>query len=399
MKIDSTIAKAAKAYVKNYLAEKLDPKFEFHNLDHTAGVVKAVNTICFELGVDEHDKRIIQVAAWFHDTGYTERMEEHEHDGAMLAENFLAEHDVDRADIDMVKNCILATHYPQHPITLQEKILCDADMAHLAEKNYVEGAALLRKEWAVTRNKNFTEQEWLTINLEFLTGHSYHTGYCRETLEKGKQKNIRRLMELHTDPRLSLPLYRETEVISMSKKGKRDRSNEYGRGVETFFRIVSTNQMRLSGMADNKAHILLSVNSIIISVVLSVLAKKITEVHYLVIPTAFLLCVCLTAIVFAVLTTRPKISKAKLSDEQVNTREMNLLFFGHFHQITPEIYEGGIDEILKDRDYLYRTITKDVYFLGKVLAVKYRYLSIGYMVFMLGLIASVILYGISFFFS
>jgi len=78
---------------------------------------------------------------------------------------------------------------------------------------------------------------------------------------------------------------------------------------------------------------------------------------------------------------------------------MNLLFFGHFHQVKPEIYEGGINEILRDKDYLYRTITKDVYYLGKVLAVKYRYLSIGYMVFMLGLIASVAIYGISFFFS
>jgi predicted metal-dependent HD superfamily phosphohydrolase len=399
MKIDSTITKAAKAFVKDYLAEHLDKKFEFHSLDHTRGVVKAVNRICLEIGVDDHTRRILQVAAWFHDTGYTERIEEHEDAGALLAEKFLEKHKVDRQDIDMVKNCIIATHYPQHPLSLPEKIMCDADMAHLAGKNYFETSDALRREWEATRNKSFTDEEWLRVGIDFLSQHTYFTFHGKEIFEKGKQENLRALITLQTMPGNQLTIYEEPEIIEEKKKGRKEKPHDYGRGVETFFRIISTNQMRLSGMADNKAHILLSVNSIIISVVLSVLAKKITEASYLVFPTAFLLCVCLTAIVFAVLTTRPKISGKKLSEEQINTREMNLLFFGHFHQVKPEIYEGGINEILRDKDYLYKTITKDVYYLGKVLAVKYRYLSIGYMVFMLGLIASVAIYGISFFFS
>src|SRR5690242_1579797 len=127
MRIDSTIAKAARAYVREYLARGLDGKFEFHNEAHTETVVEAVNTICQEIAIDEHGRRILQVAAWFHDLGYTQRMENHEDIGAALAEKFLETHGVDQTDIDMVKDCIIATHYPQHPLNTIEEILCDAD--------------------------------------------------------------------------------------------------------------------------------------------------------------------------------------------------------------------------------------------------------------------------------
>jgi len=56
---------------------------------------------------------------------------------------------------------------------------------------------------------------------------------------------------------------------------------------------------------------------------------------------------------------------------------------------------NGINELIHDKEYLYSSMTKDIYFLGKVLAVKYRYLSIGYTIFMYGIIASVIAFSLS----
>lgn len=78
---------------------------------------------------------------------------------------------------------------------------------------------------------------------------------------------------------------------------------------------------------------------------------------------------------------------------------MNLIFFGNLHQLEPETYESGMSEMMRDKEYLYKTLTKDVYYLGKVLAVKYRYLNTGYTIFMCGLVVSVLAYGISFFLS
>ncbi|MGY0425553.1 MAG: Pycsar system effector family protein, partial [Polaribacter sp.] len=48
------------------------------------------------------------------------------------------------------------------------------------------------------------------------------------------------------------------------------------------------------------------------------------------------------------------------------------------------------------RDYLYSSLTKDLYFLGLVLNKKYRILRITYTVFMIGVIISVIAFAIAF---
>jgi Family of unknown function (DUF5706) len=61
-----------------------------------------------------------------------------------------------------------------------------------------------------------------------------------------------------------------------------------------------------------------------------------------------------------------------------------------------DTYEWGIRGMMYDKEYLYKSMTKDIYFSGKVFAVKYQYLNIGYMVFMFGLIASFFTFGICF---
>jgi hypothetical protein len=60
-----------------------------------------------------------------------------------------------------------------------------------------------------------------------------------------------------------------------------------------------------------------------------------------------------------------------------------------------EEYQWGMNEMLKDREYLYNSMIKDIYFLGVVLAKKYRYLRISYTIFMWGLIISIIAFAIA----
>jgi len=400
MKINSKITEAAEKYVIAFLAGNLDSKFVYHNIEHTREVVKGARLIADESTISKHEKNIILVAAWFHDTGYTQLIDQHEDVGAVIAEEFLKEYGVDQDDIDIVKSCIIATHYPQHPLTEPEMILCDADLFHLSGKDFMKTGNLLREEWASSREKFYTDSEWIDLNIQFLADHRYHTQFCKQNRENKKNKNLQKLLSL----KQSLETSVSTDAVATNilpeiiKKGKKIKEKEFGRGVETLFKIASGNHMRLSGMADNKAHILLSINSIIISVVLSVLAKKLTESTFLIVPTFLLMLVCLTTIVFAVLTTRPKVSKDTITEEQMMNKEVNLLFFGHFHQLEVKDYEWGVREMMQDNDYLYKTLTRDVYYLGKVLANKYRYLNIGYMIFMYCLIVSVVAFAISFFF-
>jgi predicted metal-dependent HD superfamily phosphohydrolase len=173
-------------------------------------------------------------------------------------------------------------------------------------------------------------------------------------------------------------------------QGKKAKKKDPGRGIDTVFRITSNNNQRLSSQADSKAHILIQVNSIIISVLLSLLLRKIEDHTNLAIPAIILLTVNLVTIIFSILATRPHIPPGKFTQADLEEKKVNLLFFGNFYLMSLEEYAGGMLQLLEDRDFLYGSLIRDVYYQGIALGKKYRWLRLSYNVFMYGLIASVI---------
>jgi hypothetical protein len=61
-----------------------------------------------------------------------------------------------------------------------------------------------------------------------------------------------------------------------------------------------------------------------------------------------------------------------------------------------DTFEWGIREMMGNKKNLVNSMTRDMYFLGRILSAKYRYLNIGYMIFMVGMIVSILAFGISF---
>ncbi len=96
------------------------------------------------------------------------------------------------------------------------------------------------------------------------------------------------------------------------------------------------------------------------------------------------------------LATPPKNKEGKVTREAIKERKANLLFFGNFYNMSLDDFQWGVNEMLKDPDFLYSTMSRDLYFLGIVLAKKYRYLSICYNLFMYGLIISVAAFAVAF---
>ena len=103
--------------------------------------------------------------------------------------------------------------------------------------------------------------------------------------------------------------------------------------------------------------------------------------------------------ILSIIATRPNITSGEFTKEDVKNKEVNLTFFGNFHKMKLEDFEWAIDELIKDKDYVYKSLTKDLYFLGKVLDRKYRILRVTYTIFMTGMIISVIAFAVSFKFS
>jgi pycsar effector protein len=165
------------------------------------------------------------------------------------------------------------------------------------------------------------------------------------------------------------------------------------------FRTTSRNHVQLSSMADSKANIMISINTIVISVIISASAGRIVDYPNYLLPVTVLLLVCLATIVLAVLATRPTISSGKFSRDDILNKKTNLLFFGNFHGMDIEDYEWGVSEMMKDADYLYSSLTRDVFFLGKVLGRKYRILRAAYTTFMIGFVVSILLFIITAFWT
>ena len=150
------------------------------------------------------------------------------------------------------------------------------------------------------------------------------------------------------------------------------------RGAETMFRIASNNHSRLSHLADNKAHILITVNAIILSAVISLVLRRLSNNAYLIIPSSILLVVSVTTIVFAILATRPTIPQGVFTPEEIAEKKANLLFFGNFFKMSLDTYRSAMLGIIHDRDSLFDNLINDVYSQGIVLGRKYQLLRIAY---------------------
>ncbi|MDQ6890242.1 MAG: DUF5706 domain-containing protein, partial [Bacteroidota bacterium] len=186
----------------------------------------------------------------------------------------------------------------------------------------------------------------------------------------------------------------QAEVGTLSGLEK-DKSGLMSKGIQTMLRLTSENHLKLSDMADHKANILISVNAIIISVILSVLLRKLQEEPYLTIPTVIFLIAAVTTIIISILATRPKISEGTFTPEDIAQKKTNLLFFGNFHKATYEQYNAAMRQMMLDTDYLYGSLIKDIYYLGVVLGRKYRLIRLAYNIFMIGIIVSVIAFALA----
>lgn len=382
----------AEEFVSLLFEENLPPVFVYHNFNHTKGVVEAVKKIAKYEQISHEDTEKLLLAAWFHDTGYVKSTKNHEASSVLFFDEFATKFSLDKATTDLVSKLILATMMHHEPKDLLEKIIKDADYYHFSNDGYITISENLRSEWKNSCEKQFSDLEWINENLEMLTNkHIYYTSYANEFWQPLKEKNIERLHK-------KLKKMNAAKDKNTSDLGNASKNNKAERGIDTMFKITLTNHIRLSEIADSKANILLSVNAIIISIALSTIIPKLDNPAntHLIMPTFIMVMFSVVSIIFAILSTKPKVTSGKFTRQDIEDKKVNLLFFGNFFKMPYEEYQWAVNELLKDREYLYNSMIKDLYYLGIVLERKYRLLRITYNIFMIGIIVSVIAFVIAF---
>lgn len=402
----------AEQFVRDLYAPIDKEVYAYHNISHTEGVVNASVEMGDHYQLPEEDRLALLLAAWFHDTGYIKGIpENHELEGQRIATAYLQRKEVPDSLIEKVTGCIAATKIPQLPKSLIEQIICDADLYHLGTDDFINDNKSLRRELIAISGEEISKKEWRRKNIEFLQQHQYFTDYARVKLEPIKQQHLQRLINKEDAGKKEItgekiPAANKSQVSKnpiagnpSDEKIKKEKESRTERGVGTMFRIMSDNHVSLSQMADSKANIMISVNTIVLSILVSVLLGKLQYYPQFIIPTVLLCIVCLCAIIFAILATRPNVNKGTFNPEDVQQKKINLLFFGNFFKMDLPDYEWAMNEMMNDREYLYRSMIKDIYYLGKVLAKKYKFLRLSYNVFMFGLVVAIIAFGIAFFIS
>lgn len=390
-----SLQEEVKQYVLDYFHTHYDSKLVYHNLDHTKSVVDATMQIANHYQLNDKDFFIVTTGAWFHDTGYFEDPTSHEQRGAELAVEFLKEKQVPADIRDSVMQVILSTKMPQRPTNQLENILCDGDLFHLGTADFTNKRKLMHKEVEVLFNQKISKNEWRKKDIEFLESQHYHTDYCALLLNDQKTINIEKLRSKLKDEAPDVLVIGKNETDNSGKEekllSKRDKKRP-DKGIETMFRITSSNNQRLSDMADNKAQLLITVNSIILSLIVSLVLRRLEDNAFLIVPTFILLMVSLSTIIFSILATRPSIPDGVFSDNDLDRKKVNLLFFGNFYKMALNDYSKGMIRVMNDNEFLYGTLITDVYSQGVVLGRKYKLIRIAYNIFMFGLIAAVLAY-------
>lgn len=175
-----------------FLEGNLDQKIVYHTIDHTREIIENTIKLAHAENITGKDFSLLKTAALMHDLGYTQTHIEHEEISCQLSKKWLPKYGYSNEDIDIINSMIMSTRIPQTPGNLLGEVLCDADLYYLGGEDYFEKAELLYSEMKQLKTLE-NESQWLQLQIDFLTSHSFFTKTGKKTREPGKRKNLKSL--------------------------------------------------------------------------------------------------------------------------------------------------------------------------------------------------------------
>lgn len=385
----TAIVGATEQFVSQLLSTQLDKDLTYHNLPHTLAVRNAALAIAQTMGCQEEDQEILELACLLHDVGFTELYTGHEAVSRRIAQQFLTQQDYPEDKIAQVLRCIEVTASAAHPTNMLEQVIKDADYVNLSSENYLQSIEALRHEWAYFLNEKYTDKDWLQLNYEFLKTHQYFTPAARQLFELQKELNRKELKKIvKKDRKVNLVTIDEELIPQVAISDNKSAS--------MMFKTALRNHLDLSNLADNKSNMMISVNALIITVAIPLMSTYSQKAPFLLIPMITLVAGCLVSMIFATLATRPIKMTGYTSMQKIKAGESNLFFFGNFYSMNFKDYQKGMMHVIADEKDMDNTIMRDLFFLGRSLGKKYRQLRYCYNIFMIGVVATVIVFTVCF---
>ncbi|MEM7108674.1 MAG: Pycsar system effector family protein [Bacteroidota bacterium] len=387
--LDSAILSQAILTVKKVF-KKGDNHPLFHSYSHIKECAAVVRGLVEDYDFNAEELEILLLANWFYFAGMKTDAKKFKRESLKFASHFFEVENYSQDRADKVLNLLVED--PSSTSSLSSQLLHDALISFKGRKRFFRKMELLRVEREMLFGKTYTDHQWEKIAYNRLVNCTFFTDAAKRKYQKRKAKNIRkqrgRINKAH-------------KITTREKTGK-----EFGRGVDTLYRANYNNHISLSSIADGKANMMISINTIILSVIVTLSGAGFTfsgtfMVDHLrfTVPIFILLVGALVSVIFAILSARPKVTSHHMDMSAVEEGKSSLLFFGNYLQVSLSQYVNHLTELKRNQQKLYDSMSVDMYFLGKVLQTKYRMLSWSYNVFMVALAISVVAFSFIFFYT
>ncbi len=404
------IAEEAKQYGIHLISE-FPERVVYHNIKFANRYLGYVEKISNEIQLSEEKQYLAKIGAWLICSSFDKvkvKFKKGAPDSNITKEIlknsavFFEAHPLENKHQTIIEDALKGAFYPNIPTTLIGKIFADAITADFVLDN---GQKHFKKfyEELLLNDVNLSKSKWYDIAINLSNEMKFHLPYCQEhfnpqldELILGLSKEKKKL-EKSTDLALKKEMNISDAELKELKKNLKESKGRDARGIQTIFRTVTKNHYTLNEMVDRKASIMITVNSIILSLVLggvigNVGAEGPPEISRQNLPIITLALTSIFSIIFAIISIRPDTSHGKFTEEEIRNKGGNLLFFGNFHNMRERDFEWAFLQMMNDQDYMYSTMIKDLYHLGQVLDKKYRAIRLALTIFLVGLILSVVVF-------
>ena len=372
-------------YVRGLLNEELPAAYLFNNLDRTLERVYQGGRFADALALSEEEREVLLLALWFRGAGFTRDGEAPLAASADIAAEWLSQCQVDPDIIERVGALIRRSAPERQPETRLDKVMRDVVWSFLGQKSFFGLSNLLRLERESLEGRSYTSHEWQQRMRDRLVNSNYYTEYGRSEFLNRKVKNIAK--------------QRKNLIKAEQNRIRRQTGKDFGRGVDTVYRVAFRNHINLSRIADGKANMIITINTAVLSAGITIGTLTMTSSSWmqdltqnwpLLLPVVVLMISSLAAVVFAVFSAIPKVSSAAFSEEELENHQVSMLYFGNFLQLREPTFVRYLRELKRDQEILYDDLSRDLYTLGVVLQKKYRLLTIAYRIFVIGLVLSLL---------
>ena len=386
------LVESSSNFTRKYLLSHLDSSFLYHNYDHSTEVAEVCELLANDADLPLKEREVLLLAAWFQDTGYAKDHKNLPESSIEIATDFLQRQNQPNEKIDAVAQLISSAFSEESdPNDHLAKILRDANYSYLGRKRFQRRSRLLLMERELVNKTSLTEHERSELLLNTLLDHKFSTEWGYNRYNEQKKTNILAQTE---------EVKKAEKITTQVQTGK-----NFGRGVDTLYRTTLRNHISLSRIADGKANMIISINTLVLSILITAGVAGFTSSTTMssiniweLSPIIILMITSLTTIVLAVLSAIPKVSGISFTMEDVKDHRVSLLFFGNFLKIDKDQFVGHLRDLKWDQEVLYDDLSRDLYNLGAILRKKYLLLNIAYRIFIWGLILSFLAFVIFYLF-